>query len=731
MAGVTWSESKMVFKRSFWSLFVLFSLFLLVFAGCPARLSASMPIQSSPPETIPVQSTVEPPDEIEERLSPDGQWEAILNKTTGSLDLIGKHNESFSIFPAGSGVTSINWSPDSSRLLIVRPYYLFEQKQGTLLNAAQPIEIWQIRPLERQAAPATLLFRASREEFERDGAQQVVFGHWSPNSRYVVMWLGMLSASILADGLPPLVLDTDTGNACPIAVDSSADPITDELSAENVALVNPRYHSWSPDSSRLAITAGGYRSAQINKWLNLVEANTGQVMTVISQAEQIPGIVAWSPRGDMIAYAAVPADQTGEEWADWMVFENPAIAGRRVYLLDPATGHYHRLNEVESYQDAPVWSSDGGLLYYVQRNGGELCLMVADPTTGQADPVPGVQQPIGLGDPARPTVGYYGQFGRQELLEQIPEKPLGATAVGRVIERYAPVPDLPLWVGDEPVEQIKRRTDAQGRFTLTGLQPGLIRVRNSHLEFEVPVTSLDDMIDLGLLKYPLFHPPPYYWWTAAPLSDSSILLNRGQDIDFTICHTEPAWQRPTEQEQRDKVWSKRPFNNRPEEWLKSWFERQAVIYNGESLFEQSYPDGPNLDNLTADWRYLLGLWTDANFKFDLGFESIGLFVPRTNCSYDAQSLDDLYSRRQLEIWLLHYRATRVQRLDKTLTGYNQTEQCDESERAFDERPGYHFAIHVEPSPGYQIIRFAGEEDALAVHLFDENDRELAISADIY
>ncbi len=66
-----------------------------------------------------------------------------------------------------------------------------------------------------------------------------------------------------------------------------------------------------------------------------------------------------------------------------------------------------------------------------------------------------------------------------------------------------------------------------------------------------------------------------------------------------------------------------------------------------------------------------------------------------------------------------------------LAEYNQTELCDESERFCAERPGYHFALHVEPSPGYQIIRFAGEEDVLAIHLFDENDRELAISPDIY
>jgi Tol biopolymer transport system component len=272
----------------------------------------------------------------------------------------------------------------------------------------------------------TLLFQADTAEAQETGPQQIIFGQWSPNSRYIVFWVGILSASILADGLPPLVLDTETGETYPAATAGSADVSGQEWSLQNTALVNPRYHSWSPDSSRLAITAGGYRSAQINKWLNLVEVASGRVTTVISETEQVPGIVAWSPQGELIAYAAVPAGQTGQEWADLMTFENPAIAGRRIYLLDPVTGQYRRLNEIESYQDAPVWSSDGSQLFYVQRNGAELQLMAADPQTGQAEAIPDARQPVELNDPYQPEVGYYGQFGRDELLAAIPEEADGA-----------------------------------------------------------------------------------------------------------------------------------------------------------------------------------------------------------------------------------------------------------------------------------------------------------------
>lgn len=373
--------------------------------------------------------TLQADDEIRQQRSPDGQWEAIVDETAGSLELIWQ-SQSYPVFPAGSGVRNITWSPDSRRLLVVRPYYQVDDQQGGYIASTQPLEIWQVRLEAQSVMSPTLLFQASQADFERDGSQQAVFGHWSPNSRYVIMWLGILSASFLADGLSPLVLDTETGQVYPVAVDSSAGPASLELSRENTALNNPRYQSWAPDSSKLAITAGGYRSAQVNKWLNLFDVASGQVTTVISKSEQIPGAVAWSPRGDLIAYAAVPAEQTNEEQADWMVFENPAIAARRIYLLDPTTGQYHRLNQVESYQDAPVWHKDGSRLYYVERNGDELRLMVADPATGQAEPVPGVSQPLELNDPMRPAVGYYGQFGREELLTGIPAEALGATVPG-------------------------------------------------------------------------------------------------------------------------------------------------------------------------------------------------------------------------------------------------------------------------------------------------------------
>ncbi len=316
--------------------------------------------------------------------SPDGRWIAVANAATGSLDLQQAGGQTVPVFPSGSHVTTLTWSPNSQILLAAR----------AAQEAGAPIEIWQIQIKgDKPAAPARLYQAQATPEQD---PQQIVFGHWSPNSRYVVFWQGILSASILADGLPASVLDVTSGQATPVA---------------ETALPNPRYHSWAADSSALAITAGEYRSAQVNKWLNLWNAKTGQTTTVISQTEQIPGMVAWSPDGKTIAYAAVPASLTGQKWADLMTFDNPAIAGRRIYLLNPQTGQNHPLNQAAAYQDAPLWSDDGTRLYYVQRLSDTIQVMAANPATGQAEPVPGVNQPI-------EQVGYYGQTDWDALLAQ-------------------------------------------------------------------------------------------------------------------------------------------------------------------------------------------------------------------------------------------------------------------------------------------------------------------------
>ncbi|MDY7040241.1 MAG: hypothetical protein SVX38_05195 [Chloroflexota bacterium] len=383
-------------------------------AGCtPAPVMPTPPPGNTPAPaaTPPPARTVTPmpmaalseTDQLRRIPAPDGRWIAVVNETAGSLDLQSAKGETLAVFPDGSTVASsnVNWSPDSRHLLVVRTHWRCSPSSPAI-QVDGPIEIWQIRLEDDQPGPPRLVFQSPTRPDE-PGAftpEQIVWGSWPSNNRFVLFWSGLLGASVLADGLALWVLDVETSQVTPLA---------------DVTLLNPRYQDWAPDGSALVFTAGGYRSAQVTKWLNLFDVTSGQVTTVVSETEQIPGIVAWSPRGDLIAYAAVPAAETGPGLAGWMVFENPAIAGRRVYLLDPATGQHWRLNDTETFQDAPTWSDDGAILYYVQREEDTMALLAADPATGQAQVVEDSRRP------APGAVGYYGQSEWDGLLAHRPE----------------------------------------------------------------------------------------------------------------------------------------------------------------------------------------------------------------------------------------------------------------------------------------------------------------------
>jgi hypothetical protein len=357
----------------------------------------------SPTPTVPSQPAGNPYGQVSKIESPDKRWTAVLDTRVGSLELVRADGQSFLVFPAGSTAGKASWSPDSRQLLIVRTNYVLppsDSNSGVLPGG--PVQVWSMRVGTDKPGTPSVLYHTPDSCANCWPPQQIDLGQWSPDSRYILFWAGMLSASLQADGMPLDVLDTETGKV---------------TRAEEESLLNPHYQSWAPDSSKLAVTAGGSRSAQENKWLDVVDMETGKATTVVSKTEQIPGIVAWSPRGNWIAYAAIRTSDTSRDLAYWMSFENPAILARRIYLLDWKTGQHWQLNSANTFQDAPTWSADGKTLYYVQREGDAMVLMAADPATGRAQAIPGAQQPVPSG------VGYYGQSQWNDLLEYRPEAP--------------------------------------------------------------------------------------------------------------------------------------------------------------------------------------------------------------------------------------------------------------------------------------------------------------------
>jgi Tol biopolymer transport system component len=374
----------------------------------PTELSTATPTSQSTPTLSPtaipsptatltptVSLAINPYGIVSRIPSPDGRWTAVLDTRVGSLDLQRADGKTFAVFASGSTVETVSWSPDSRKIVAVRTNYILPQPDSNSgVIPGGPLQVWRVENGAEKPDVPSLLYQTPDPCTNCPAPLQIDLGHWSPNSRYVLFWLGPLSESIQADGVPLFALDVETGKATPLT---------------NDALLNPRYQSWSPDSSALAFTAGGDRSAQTNKWLDLFDVATGQVTTVISKTEAIPGIVAWSPRGDWIAYAAVRASDSSDNWY-YMGFDNPAILKRRVYLLNPKTREHHRLNQVDAFQDAPMWSDDGAVLYCIQREGNDMVLMAANPSTGQAQVIEGSRRPAPTG------VGYYGQSNWDDLL---------------------------------------------------------------------------------------------------------------------------------------------------------------------------------------------------------------------------------------------------------------------------------------------------------------------------
>ncbi|KAA3647684.1 MAG: hypothetical protein DWQ07_01490 [Chloroflexi bacterium] len=347
-----------------------------------------------------IEATVLPEIEIDDSLeliSPDGHWEVLLDSEVGGMTLQAAGGEASNLFVPGTIVGDITWSPDSRYLLVV--VQGFDPAAEDTLTLRRSPGLWQVELQTPGDTSIKQLYASATAEDGLTSVDAVHLGEWSPAGHLLFFWHGSSSASLQADGLPLWVLDVDAERAKQIA---------------SLALPNPHYQSWAPDGQALVFTSGGYRSALIDKQLKLYDLAANEVTTLVSGDEQVPGAVSWSPVGDVIAYAAVPAEITAIDWADQMDWANPAILGRRIYLLDPASGDYWRLNDVGAYQDTPVWDEQGQILYYVQRTGDSITLMHMESGTDTAGSVPGCQVPL----PS--TVGYYGQPSWDDLLACIP-----------------------------------------------------------------------------------------------------------------------------------------------------------------------------------------------------------------------------------------------------------------------------------------------------------------------
>ena len=242
------------------------------------------------------------------------------------------------VLPADWAAASAVWSPDGSRLLLVRA---IRNRPGPGLDPGQSA-LWVLESDGRL------------REIYRPATQGILNRpRWSPDGRSALVWeIGTTSNSFAADGagIKTLLVDIASGHVVDLGV-----------------VLNNGWAQWGPDGS-LAYVSGGGRMTWDNKTL-IVRAPSGRER--IESAASGTGRVAlapdWDPVHGQLAWVSGPAaagSGNGDGYIDGLG------AGRRVGLIDPGRA----LIEVRCGEDRVVeglrWSSDGRALLLLCRKPG-------------------------------------------------------------------------------------------------------------------------------------------------------------------------------------------------------------------------------------------------------------------------------------------------------------------------------------------------------------------------
>lgn len=333
------------------------------------------------------------------RWSADGQWIAYFKgDQLWALEVGTGKEQSVS----ETSVYEFAWSPVENRLahlsaasgLVV--WQANQQQTQTLAESEISITlaqfawdhvgrwlVYEVRGGESSLRKISLDGESSTLYTTQDPMQIPHLAGWSADDRWLLVWIGPLSATAEADGLPLCLVPA--GGGAPRCL-------------QQKILLKSDWLSWSPNGS-VAFIAGGGRETWINKglaWLNPEDMNLNWL---VKPEEQAVGYPAWSPNGKSIAYSAGPFLSPSEAYSQ----REAALAGRRIWLIDFVTGRKSQLTRDDSYRDErPLWSADGQHILFARMSetGASLWLMEAD-----GDPI---KQIVGELTPRPDPLGDYG-----------------------------------------------------------------------------------------------------------------------------------------------------------------------------------------------------------------------------------------------------------------------------------------------------------------------------------
>lgn len=302
------------------------------------------------------------------------------------------------------GVNGVAWSPDDRSLAFTRRRVLSPDsaavaprgapapgstpRPGPRSGPARPLDpaaagLWKVHVAGGPPVPVAGPGVA--------GGEPIVRGWTGDGARILYLRpVGDLrSSSLLADGAPLFAVPAAGG--APVELAAAVLPYQD--------FVVPA----PGGGERVAVVAGRGRETWLDKRLEVVDAATGRgrELTPRGRAAIHP---AWSPGGDALAWASMPADSTLPPT------DLPSLLGARRILRAPAAGGVAAplVAAAQAREEAPAWSADGRTLLFVRVD----TLGVASLWTVPARGGPAVLRLEGLQPPAgTPAPGWIGAYG--------------------------------------------------------------------------------------------------------------------------------------------------------------------------------------------------------------------------------------------------------------------------------------------------------------------------------
>ena len=281
---------------------------------------------------------------------------------------------------AGTGPGNLVWSPDGAWLA-------YEWSTWDTTDEAIRHGIWKVAA--NGGEPVQLYDSGIPER------GQALLAGWTGDGQQILFWQGpILSASILADGVPLYALPAEGGEA--------------QLLAEPVLFHSDFVAPHPGDQTTVALVVGGYRATWTEKQLQVItlEIEGTEVVQPPSSGEQAVSSPAWDPNGEKIAFVAMPdeGDLGGGPEAQ------AGLTERRLWLWEPGQEAFRQLTDEPGYRDEyPQWLDAQHLLFARLDQEGRASLWIVDSAGGMT------QQVVDELTPAPEWFGYYGYIAWDEL----------------------------------------------------------------------------------------------------------------------------------------------------------------------------------------------------------------------------------------------------------------------------------------------------------------------------